>query len=203
MSFSDWFALAIACLFGVLAVLLGDNGWAHAHHWLMPILWSGCGLSLLFAVFLTHWFKSLFVSQESTSGKAIEQETHGTNSPTVGSFGTVAGPVIFGDYHEAESATDSKLDEQINPPPVKPNLIYCNYRLDNVFISPWASGGVKEPANPAEAGQSHVALILQFENEPGAEATRVIAKVRYKANMVETARVNYSVWMHSKLILSL
>ena len=94
MAFSDFFALAVACIFGVLAMYLADNGFARTHQWLIPLLWSGCGISVLLAIFRTRWFRTLFVSQEAVSQEATKQEIR--DSPFTGDV-RMAGR----DYHEA------------------------------------------------------------------------------------------------------
>lgn len=83
MGFSDFFALAVACAFGVLAMYLGDNQFAREHQWLIPILWGGCVVALLFGFLRTPWFRALISSDESLSQRAIKQRTEGPASHAI------------------------------------------------------------------------------------------------------------------------
>jgi hypothetical protein len=88
VSFSDYFALAVACAFGVLAVYLADSQWARDRSWLVPALWIGCGLSLLAGI-ITRWLASS--SRPATSDPSIRQEVNGTRNTatSVGSLGNI------------------------------------------------------------------------------------------------------------------
>ena len=94
MGFSDYVAFGVAFLSWVLAMYLGDNQWAHQHQWLLPVLWAGAGLSFMFAVFRTPWFRARFISEKSVSERTIVQSTRGnSNSPIAFGSGASVGTI--------------------------------------------------------------------------------------------------------------
>ena len=83
MDFGVWIAIAIACASGVLAMMLQIKGWPEHHAWLIPVLWSGCALSILFAILRKRSARVPPGSNEAVEQKSTRQETHGPYSPAI------------------------------------------------------------------------------------------------------------------------
>ncbi len=179
MSFSDYFSLAVACAFGVLAVYLADNPWAHDHPWLVPALWSVCVLSLLLAI-LSRKGRS-GIRPKAPSAVNIEQETHGDRSTAVavgslGNIGSGANVNIGGTQtiHHGKSIPEIVIeygyeDRNRSWPPLEVNnkrdapLILKNVSTVasafNVRVEPFTLGGTTLTFEPAvvpyiEAGKT-------------------------------------------------
>lgn len=57
----------------------GQTGWAAAHNWLIRVLWSACGLSIVAAIFRLRWARFLLFRRDSPKQELRNQEIHGSS----------------------------------------------------------------------------------------------------------------------------
>ena len=118
---------------------------------------------------------------------------------TVGSIGVVesGATVIVGPG--AQQKVPPK-PEAPKPTGTRPNLNYCGFRTADVFISPWAFAGIREPMGRDEVKNAIPALLLKFENDlwpdhAGKKAANVLAQVVYRSANRSTLRIDYAPWL--------
>jgi len=104
-----FYSVSLSCLgacLGMVIALAERNPWALTHAWLQPWLIVTALVSALFAVLSSKWFRAIYqrlsVSGEPVGQKAIHQETHGSNSPTV-AHSPGATTTVIGNLHLAET----------------------------------------------------------------------------------------------------
>jgi hypothetical protein len=138
--------------------------------------------------------------QQQTQLRAQGNDSVAATVGSIGKIGRGATVIVSSGSHGKEGIKPAP----IQPPRARPNLNYCGFRRTDVFISPWAFIGVREPTNDEESRVSICAVILKFENDlwpdgGGRRAMDVLAQVVYRCADGSSLRIDYGVWLGSSI----